>query len=714
MYKVNVQSRLLTIPCGLVLLAITARPLNAQPQVSPQTVQALNNQLLQLHARTRTATDQNALLELRAIAAQRRQALQTLMSTDPAAMMAMALPDDVRNALPSAVRDSIEQHVRLHGEMEVAIEDGREGSRMHYGLVSGDKRLALHFADDPPENLLTGISVNIEGVQLGDAVALMSSGTTAAATATVSILPNTFGAQKTLVILVNFQDLATQPYSPSSAYDVTFTTVSNFYRNNSFQQTWLTGDVAGWYTIPVSSTTCSTSSIQTYAQSAAQNAGYVLSNYNHFIYAFPQLSACSFAGTSSLGGNPSYSWINGSYYLQVVAHEFGHQLGLYHSHSLSCGTAVYATSGCSASEYGDTLDVIGGSHYNDFTAAQKERLGWLNYGSQPPITTVSSSGTYPLAPYETQDTLPKALKIAVANGTYYLESRQAIGDDAGLTGNANVLGGILLHNYTAGSANSSYLLNATPGGSWTSPALSAGKSYTDSTAGVTIAPLSVTSTGASVQVTYGALPCTQTNPSISNVGPSNSVAPGSPANFAVTVRNNDSSGCSSSTYALTYATPSGWAAAYSAASVTLAPGASASTSLQVTAPSGTPNGTYTVASSANNSSKTTYTASASAAETVYTPPALTVAVSANQSIFTSGQKVSISVTVTSGTTTVSGASVTVQVTRFNGSMVTLTGTTGTNGIAVVTYQVKKNDPKGVWQVVASSGSSSANTSFTVQ
>jgi hypothetical protein len=75
-------------------------------------------------------------------------------------------------------------------------------------------------------------------------------------------LPNTFGAQSTLVILVNFQDAPTnQPYTLAAAQSVVFGPVNNFILENSYQQTWLTGDVVGWYTIPLSSTTCNLSSI---------------------------------------------------------------------------------------------------------------------------------------------------------------------------------------------------------------------------------------------------------------------------------------------------------------------------------------------------------------------------------------------------------------------------------------------------------------------
>jgi Gametolysin peptidase M11 len=164
-----------------------------------------------------------------------------------------------------------------------------------------------------------------------------------AATVPAVPLPNTIGAQSALVILVNFQDApANQPYTVAAAQSVVFGTVSGFFRENSYQQTWLTGDVVGWYTLPVSSTTCSISSIASYAQSAATAAGVNLSAYTHYVFAFPQNNVCGFAGASLIGGSPSQSWINGtnssaSLDVHVVDHELGHAFGLWHSHLLDCG-----------------------------------------------------------------------------------------------------------------------------------------------------------------------------------------------------------------------------------------------------------------------------------------------------------------------------------------------------------------------------------------
>src|SRR5205823_3526750 len=109
----------------------------------------------------------------------------------------------------------------------------------------------------------------------------------------------------------------------ADAQTMFFSTVNSYMMENSYQQTSLTGDVMGWYTIPVSVATCDTSQIATAAQNAAVAAGANLSNYTRYVYGFPQNNACGFAGASYIGGNPSQSWLNGDPMASTVAHELG-------------------------------------------------------------------------------------------------------------------------------------------------------------------------------------------------------------------------------------------------------------------------------------------------------------------------------------------------------------------------------------------------------
>src|SRR5262245_53981152 len=162
------------------------------------------------------------------------------------------------NVSPSASQPATTP-VTEEGTLEVLHEDRDPGSRYIYHLHTRRERLELRFAGHPPE-LLTGAHVRAKGMRSGNILALGSDGSVQ----TLALAsPNTFGAQHTLVILVNFQDKAVEPYTVSYAQNVVFGLTSNWYMENSYGQAWLTGDVVGWYTIPLDSTVCDASSIAT-------------------------------------------------------------------------------------------------------------------------------------------------------------------------------------------------------------------------------------------------------------------------------------------------------------------------------------------------------------------------------------------------------------------------------------------------------------------
>ena len=644
------------------------------------------------------------------------------------------------------------QQVQLEGQPEILYQDFKDGRHpLSYSLKRSDgTRVPLQFVKEPPTHLLTGDHVRASGQLSGGSLILYSGSTSvtktttttsagdATGTSTTSIpVPNTFGTEYVLVILVNFQDDVVQPYDIAEAQSVFFGTANSFFQENSYGQTSLTGDVVGWYTIPVSVTTCDTSQIATAAQNAATAAGVNLSAYSRYVYAFPENDTCGFAGASYVGGKPSQSWINGVLDTHVVNHELGHGFGLWHSHSLDCGTTATICSSGTTVEYGDLMDVMGtpqtaAPHYN---AYQKERLGWLNYGSSPAIQTVTGSGTYTINPYELASSGPNALKVLQSTNPttgaktwYYLEARQAIGFDSFLTNSIyytqNETTGVLFHLGTDGNGNSSEVLDTTPAtpisGNWWDMSLATGQTFTDATAGVNFTTTAVSGTGATVQITMNGAVCNAANPTVS-ISPSQSqnVTSGTAVNFIATVTDNDGASCPAATLNLADALPSGWTGVWSAASLPLSPGKSGSATLTVTSPVGTADGAYSLNVSATNASSTSYSGSAAATYVINTAP-LSISLATNQSSYLPGQIVGVTVSMLYGTVPDAGAGVTVTVTSPSGRAATLSGTTGSNGVASLTYKLSNHAPAGTYQVkfgTTVKGASSmvgASTSFTVQ
>jgi hypothetical protein len=619
------------------------------------------------------------------------------------------------------------------GQLEILIDDGPRGGHTQYFLNTGNGRLSIRFADKPPRSVFSGDHVHVRGtpggeeliVASGDDVQILAldSSTTTSTSTTFSTFPMpkyTFGAQKTLVMLVNFQDNAIQPWTTDEIRTMVFGTVSNYLLENSYRQTWLTGDVAGWYTIGLNNTTCDNRDIATYSNAAAAAAGVNLSAYTRWVYVFPPTIACQWTGLATVGDNPSKAWINGKIEAGVFTHEIGHNLGLYHAHTLLPDGSTL--------EYGDSLDVMGSSKSAHYGAFQKERLGWLGYGNSPPILTVEAAGTYVIDAYESVGTRAKVLKVPKGvdpatgfKSYYYLESRQAIGFDGFLAtvpswqmNGANILSGLVTHT-AAEHPDSSFLLDMTPETSesvLSDPALVAGKTYTDNTARLSITPLWVNATEAAVKVTFD---CEHQSPTVT-MSPSSSSGTLTIV-YTIAVTNKDMTNCTASTFNLQPSVPTGWSAALSVSTLTLAPGASASASFTVSYPATATAGSYTVGVTAANFA---YPVQASATYPVMLgSSSLSTTVITDKTTYVAGDNVMSINTTMLGTQPLAGASVTFTITKPNGVTTTQTSTTDANGKAGYKWRLnRQKDPSGSYQVrtvATSQGKSvSATTSFTVR
>jgi hypothetical protein len=687
--------------------------------------QGLTEALVRLNTQYQLADggNQGRLLgQLLQVAAARRQLLEALVESDPGEVLRVALPPTIAASLPGPVQRYVEEEVEVEGTLEVLHEDRDDGRDryLHFLDTPAGERLALHFAGEAPE-LPTGTGVRVRGVRVGGTLAAPGGnggGTTSSSgsvTTVSTIAPNTFGDQKTLVMLVNFQDKATQPYTPSQAADVVFRTTSDFYQENSYGQTGLSGDVAGWFTIALSYTVCDHHKLASLANSAASEAGVDLSAYTRYIYGFPK-NACSWWGMGTVGGKPSRAWINGSFTLRVVGHELGHNFGDYHSRSLACNGST-----CTSSEYGDGWDILGAAASGHLNAFQKERLGWLNYGSSPPITTAEADGIYELDPYETGSG-PKALKILKATDPstgkrtwYYVEFRGKQGFDASLAS------AVLVHTGSESSAREIYLWDLQPTTSTTDWTLDPYQVYNDPNAGVTLATLAAGVGGAAVQVTFGPLPCVPAPPE-QTITPSQTqwLSPGDTATYTVTLTNKDSSSCDASVFLLEADAPDGWVAAFEPPALVLAPGATGSAALTVAPAVDASDGFYTVPVMAVDD-----TVTATTSVTIALVSKLDVRVSTDNTRYARNSWIYVTAFVgwtdpdTGQTAGVAGAAVTLTVrTPSGGVYATASGSTDASGNFAYRFRTKPKDESGTWRIDAAGTkgglSGSSSTTFTLQ
>ncbi|WP_243978134.1 Ig-like domain-containing protein [Vibrio natriegens] len=610
-----------------------------------QNAQANTKALMNAMAAYQNATKSeksNYLNKMISLAEERQQLLTELVKSSPASVASVAITTEEQQGMPKEVKKLLEQEQVLEGELEVFYEDYEDHSksRLHHVLKTADGRVELHVSKNTDVNQLhSGLRVSAKGWSIdGNDNALFldedknsiiisaqdstSTSTTSSGTTTTSI-DGTFGEQKTLVLLLNFRDKVQEPWTVQEAEELVFGTVNDFYRENSNDQTWLSGEVSGYLTLAVDEV-CDINTIDNYAKQAATNNGIDTDSYDRLVYIFPEISNCGWTGMGTIGATQSRAWINGAFTVNTIGHELGHNFGLRHAQSLDCGVDIVG-SNCTNFVYGDNIDIMGNGdgHFNGFN---KESLGWL---SSTEITSVTSDGSYLVEPYEMLHSgIAKVLKIP--RGTdpetgkqlwYYIEYRQALGFDSFLEDKDGITGGVVMRLATESDMKSSQMLDMTPGSvydDFSDAALSVGESYTDSVAGVTITTEWADSTGASVYVSFAEPTCTQSEPAISvTSNQSTAMVPGSLKSYTVSVTNNDSDSCSSSNFLIEAEAPAGWTT--TEATIDLAPGASDTVTLDVTSDELATDGAYTITFNAFNSVDSSYYTSTTSSYLVETP-----------------------------------------------------------------------------------------------
>jgi MYXO-CTERM domain-containing protein len=387
-----------------------------------------------------------------------------------------------------------------------------------YFLRSGDKELRLHFEDDP--GLEPGAHIRVSGEATSDGLRVDSFqlDEPVGAASQALITGMTYKPRSFAFVLVDTG--AGVNLTKAEAQKRLFGTnpgdksVKQYYNEVSYGTQDITGDVFGPLTYKI--TGCDTRGLATALKPQ-------LGTFDHYLwYMGARNASCSWSGLAE-SGQPSKptndSWYNGSAGCVVLVQEPGHNFGMSHSSSMTCGTtAAFADNpeaACTHSEYGDRYDPMGGA-CNHMNAWQKVFEGWLQKCNG---VSVKASGMYTLQPLELacdgpqvlQIPMPKVRPFSRAGGGgaatteniqyYYLELRTARGFDDTIRSAPTVLVHVAedFRSRTERGRHT-WILDMDPS-TRTIDGLVAGKTFTDPAGGVSFQVVSASMESASIQVT---------------------------------------------------------------------------------------------------------------------------------------------------------------------------------------------------------------------
>ena len=128
-------------------------------------------------------------------------------------------------------------------------------------------------------------------------------------------------------------------------------------------------------------------------------------------------------------------------------------------------------------------------------------------------------------------------------------------------------------------------------------------------------------------------------PTLTMSGPTAAVNAGTQNTYSVSLKNNDSSDCGTTSFSLARTVPSGWTGTLSSSAISLAPGATGTATLAVTSPTTAAAGSYGIGLGTSSSVGSGHTANASSTYAVAAAQ-LTETVTTSKTTYKAGETVS--------------------------------------------------------------------------
>jgi MYXO-CTERM domain-containing protein len=438
----------------------------------------------------------------------------------------------------------------LSGEFITYVADFDDGHSERWQTLRQANGQELRLDFDAPPSVTSGQKVWIKGDLVADKrlhVTAIETGTALTAARVGGALsaddPELIPAPTTdsyAIVLVDLgggvNTTAAQAQARLTSTVLADRSFATYYNESSYGKYNVTGTVLGPY--PFTMTTCDnngTSAMATAIEALMTAAG--TPSYNHLIYYFNRTTTCAFSGLGEEGSTTRPSkrtWMNGSLTCVVLMQEPGHNLGLMHANTMTCGGASFSTTpatSCTITEYGSQLTTMG-SGCRTLNGYERWYMQWMAGCNG---VKVPGSGTFNLLPLENScpggiQTLqipfpaplvvsdPQSANTAVNLRNYYLELRTQTGSFDTYAAPGRNGGGVAftaptvfvyvsddvrVPAATGRGQNSVWteLINTTPTGTAFTGLTAVGQTFADPAGGPTITLTAISASGATISVT---------------------------------------------------------------------------------------------------------------------------------------------------------------------------------------------------------------------